>query len=190
MTREEFIRRLRRGLKGLPAEDIVDVTADYEAHFAAGAAEGRSEQEVAEALGNPSRVARELRLEAGVRQWKEGRSPSSAWAAVIAFMGLATIDILVLLPIFLSIIGVIIAFYIACTAIFVAGGAVMIAGPFTGFPGGGFTAVLIGLGVMGIAIAAGALLTIVTIGFVNAMIWFGRLHYRVIEPAITSTNEV
>ena len=101
MTRNEFIRRLKSGLGGMPAAEQAEVVADYEAHFDAGAADGRSEIEIAEALGNPSRLARELRLEAGVRQWQEDRSPSSAWAAVIAFMGLATIDILILLPIFL-----------------------------------------------------------------------------------------
>jgi uncharacterized membrane protein len=184
MTRNEFMRRLRRGLKGLPAGDLEEIASDYEAHFDAGAAEGRSEIEVAEALGDPGRLARELRLEAGIRQWQEVRSPSSAWAAVIAFLGLATIDILILLPIIIPMIAVIFAFYVACVAIFVAGGAIMVAGPFTGFPGGGITAFLIGLGIMAMAIAAGALLTIVTIGFINAMIWFGRLHYRVIKPAI------
>ncbi len=185
MTRNEFIRRLKRGLSGLPAADQDEVVADYEAHFDAGAAEGRSDVEVAEALGNPSRLARELRLEAGIKQWREDRSPSSAWTAVIGFLGLATLDILILLPIFLSVIGMIVAFYVVCGVFFVAGGAIMIAGPLTGFPGGGATAFLMGLGVMGLAIAAGAILTIVTIGFINAMIWFGRLHYRVIQPAIS-----
>jgi uncharacterized membrane protein len=184
MTRNEFMRRLRNGLSGLPAADQAEIAADYEAHFDAGAAEGRSELEVAEALGNPSRLARELRLEAGIRQWRTDRSPAAAWTAVIAFLGLATLDILILLPIFLSVIGVIIAFYVACVAIFVVGGVVMFAGPFTGLLGGGIGALLMGLGIMGIAIALGSLLTIVTIGFINAMIWFGRLHYRVIQPAI------
>lgn len=184
MTRNEFIRRLKSGLSGMPSDDQAEMIADYEAHFDAGAAEGRSEIEIAEALGNPSRLARELRLEAGVRQWREDRTPSSAWAAVIAFLGLATIDILILLPIFLSVIGVVVAFYVAVIGIFIAGGAIMIVGPFAGFPGGGFVAFLMGLGVMGLSIAAGAILTIATIGLINAAIWFGRLHYRVIQPAI------
>jgi uncharacterized membrane protein len=188
MTRNEFIRRLRQGLGGMPAADQDDVIADYEAHFEAGAAEGRSELEIAEALGNPGRLARELRLEAGIRQWRQDRSPSAAWAAVIAFMGLATIDILILLPIFLSIIGVFVALYAACIGVFIAGGAIMIVGPFAGFPGGGFVAFLMGLGVMGLSIAAGSLLTVVTIGFINATVWFGRLHYRVIQPAIASNE--
>ncbi|WP_260925961.1 DUF1700 domain-containing protein [Novosphingobium sp. 9] len=184
MTRNEFIKRLKAGLKGMPSEDIAEIVADYEAHFEAGNADGRSEAEVAEALGNPSRLARELRLEAGIRNWEAGRTPSSAWTAIIAFMGLATIDILILLPIVLPVIGVMFGLFVATVAIFIAGGFIMIAGPFSGFPGGIFTAILFGLGLMSAAVAAGALLTLVSIWIVNALMWFGRLHYRVIEPAI------
>jgi uncharacterized membrane protein len=190
MTRNEFIRRLRGGLKGMPAADQAEMIADYEAHFEAGAAEGRSEIEIAEALGNPSRLARELRLEAGIKQWREDRSPASAWTAVVGILGLATIDILILLPIILPVIGVIFALYVACAAVFFAGGVVMVAGPFAEIDVAvnGFAVFLAGLGIMSLATAAAAVLTIVTIGFVNAMIWFGRLHYRVIQPAIGTSD--
>ncbi|MEZ5744610.1 MAG: DUF1700 domain-containing protein [Sphingomonadaceae bacterium] len=189
MTRNDFLNRLSRGLRGMSDEDKADVVADYEAHFEAGAMEGRSEQEVAAALGDPGRLAREIRLEAGIRQWEEVRSPSSAWAAVIAFLGLATIDILILLPIVLPVIGVIIGLYVAFFALFVTGGAIMIVGPFSGFAGGPVVALLIGLGLMAAAVALTALLVIVTIGVVNALLWFGRLHYRVIEPAISQNQQ-
>ena len=188
MTRNEFIKRLKAGLKGMPQDDIDEIVADYEAHFAAGAAEGRSEQEVAAALGNPARLARELRFEAGFRNWKSDRSPSSAWAAILAFMGLATIDILILMPIVLPVIGVVFGLFVATVAVFVAGGFVLIAGPFSGFPGGWLVAILAGLGMMSAAVAAAALLTLFGIWIVNALMWFGRLHYRVIEPAIHSAD--
>ncbi|VWX53688.1 DUF1700 domain-containing protein [Novosphingobium sp. 9U] len=184
MTRKEFIRRLRDGLKGLEPATVADIVADYEDHFEAAAAEGRSEAEVAEALGNPSRLARELRLEAGIRNWQTERSPSSAWAAVLAFMGLATIDILILLPIVLPILGVLFGLFVAVFALFIAGGFVLIAGPFSGFPGGVLVAIFGGLGMMAGAVAVGALLAIVSIWIINALMWFGRLHYKVIEPAI------
>lgn len=184
MTRDEFLKRLRRGLDGIAPDAIADIMSDYEAHFDAAQAESRSEAEVAEALGDPSRLARELRLEAGIRRWEEVRSPSSAWTAVIAFLGLGAIDILVLLPLLLPAIGVIIGLYAALLGLFIAGGAMLIAGPFSGFPGGAAAALLCGLGLMAAAVAFTALLTIVAIGLVNALLWFGRLHYRVIEPAI------
>jgi len=187
MTKDEFLRRLRRGLAPMPSDQIDEIVADYEDHFVAAREEGRPDGEVAEALGNPSRLARELKLEAGIKRWEEARSPSSAWSAVIAFLGLGAIDILVLAPIVLPALGVIFGLYVAVVAMFIAGGGVLIAGPFTGFPGGPVTAVFGGFGLMALSIALGAVLTIVTIWVINALMWFGRLHYKVIEPAIERT---
>lgn len=189
MTRDEFLKRLRRGLAGLPPATADDMVSDYAEHFAAADAEGRSDAEVALALGDPARIARELRLEAGIQRWEEVRSPSSAWTAVIALLGLGAIDILILLPILLPAIGVLIGFYVVLIAVFIAGGAILIAGPFSGFPGGPAAAVFAGLGIMAGSVAFGALLNIVTIWLVNALMWFGRLHYRVIEPAIKPERE-
>lgn len=188
MTRNEFIKRLTAGLKGMPQDVIDDIVADYDDHFEAALAEGRDEREVAEALGNPSRLAREIRFEAGMQNWKSEASPSSAWRAILAFMGLATIDILILLPIVLPILGVMFGLFVAAIGIFVAGGFIMIAGPFSGFPGGIIVAILVGLGLMSAAVAFGALLTLLSIWIVNALMWFGRLHYRVLKPAIDSEN--
>lgn len=184
MNRDDFLRRLQRGLKGLPRETVDDIMSDYAEHFAAAHAEGRSDAEVAEALGDPARLARELRLEAGIKRWEEARSPSSAWTAVIAFLGLGAIDILVLLPVLVSVLAVIFGLYVGLLAIFVGGGLTLFAGPFSDFPGGAPAAVLCGLGLMAGAVAFTALLSIVSIWLVNALLWFGRLHYRVIEPAI------
>lgn len=184
MTRDEFLKRLTRGLAGMPPEAIAEITGDYADHFIAASADGRSDAEVAEALGDPGRLARELKLEAGIKRWEEGRSPSAAWSAVIAFMGLGAIDILILMPLLLPAMGVIFGLYAAMLGLFIAGGAIMIAGPFNMFPGGPVAAILCGLGMMSAATAISALITIVTIWLVNALMWFGRLHYKVIQPAI------
>ncbi|MDB5419189.1 MAG: hypothetical protein JWP50_2608 [Phenylobacterium sp.] len=184
MTRQAFMARLREGLRGLPAQNQADIMADYEAHFAEGAAAGRSEPEVAAALGDPARLARELRAEAGLKRWEEERSASTAGAAVFAVLGLGAIDIMVLLPILMGVAGAIIGIGVAVIAVFFAGGAMFAAGPFSGFPGGAAAAMLGGLGLMAGAASGGAVLTIVTIGLINALVWYGRLHYRLLKPAL------
>jgi uncharacterized membrane protein len=63
MNRAHFMAQLRDGLAGLHHTDISDIVSDYERHFADGAADGRTEEEVAAALGDPVRLARELRAE-------------------------------------------------------------------------------------------------------------------------------
>ena len=186
MTRQAFIARLREGLRGLPPQAIADIVADYDTHFADGAAAGRTEAEVAEALGDPARLARELQAESTLTRWKEERSPSSAAAAVFAVLGLGAIDILILLPILMTVGATLFGLIIAVIAVFFAGGVVFAAGPFMDPPGGAITALLAGIGLMAGAASGGAVLGLVSIGLVNALVWYGRLHYRLLKPALQS----
>jgi uncharacterized membrane protein len=184
MTRAEFLSRLKRGLVGLPTTTAAEIVSDYETHFDDGIAAGRTEAEVATALGDPDRLARELVAEAGAQRWHQEKNPSAAAAAVFAVLGLGAIDILILLPILMGVIGTLFGFFIAAIALFFAGGAVMVAGPFAVPPGGPFAAILFGLGLMAIATTIGALLAIVSIWLVNGLVWFARLHYRLLKPAL------
>src|SRR5690606_30067402 len=184
MTRAEFMGRLRRGLVGLPTATAAEIASDYEMHFEDGASAGRTEAEVAAALGDPDRLARELRAEAGAQRWHQEKNPSAAAGAVFAVLGLGAIDLLILLPIFMSVVGVLFGFFMAAIGLFIGGGVTMIAGPFAGFPGGVATAVLAGIGLMAGATALGALTAIVTILLVNATVWYARLHYRLLKPAL------
>jgi uncharacterized membrane protein len=184
MNREAFIARLRDGLRGLPPQAIADIVADYETHFADGKADGRSDEEVAAALGDPGRLARELRAEIGLKRWEEERSPSGAASALVAVLGLGAIDLLILLPVLMVIGGILFSMAIAAIGGLFAGAAVFAAGPFAGFPGGFWAAVLAGLGVMSGAISLGALVVLATVGIVNALVWYGRLHYRLLKPAL------
>lgn len=184
MTRQAFIARLREGLRGLPPSSVADIVADYETHFTEGAAAGRSEEEVAAALGDPGRLARELRAERGLQRWEEERTPSAGAGAVFAVLGLGAIDILFLLPILMGVAGAMFGIAVAIVAVFFAGGVVFAAGPFTGLPGGPTAAILAGIGMMSGATAAGAVLGICTIGLVNGLVWYGRLHYQLLKPAL------
>src|SRR5207344_2100507 len=83
MTRLEFLDTLRRRLAGLPQAEIDELVGDYATHFADGMAAGRSEAEIAEALGDPMRLARELRAEAGFRRWEEAPTPGNFFSALI-----------------------------------------------------------------------------------------------------------
>ena len=106
MNRSAFLARLREGLTGLAQEDIDELISDYEAHFTEGAAARRSDDDVARALGDPNRLARELRAEAGFRKWEAKPSPSNYMAAIIALVGLIAFDFIFLLPILLAVGGI------------------------------------------------------------------------------------
>ena len=184
MTRAEFIARLRAGLVGMPTATAAEIVADYEAHFTDAAAAGRSEAEVAQALGSPDRLARELKAEAGIQRWRQEQNPSAAAGAILAVLGLGAIDILFLLPFLMGVLGAMFGILIAVVTTFIAGGFMMVVGPFAEAPGGPFAAFLAGLGVMAGSVFVGSLLTIFTIWLVNGIVWFARLHYRLLKPAL------
>lgn len=184
MTRQEFISRLRAGLAGLPPTAIVEYTTDYETHFTDALAAGRSEAEVAAALGDPDRLARELRADAGLRRWEAERNPSAAASAVFAVLGLGAIDLLVLFPVLLWVAGVLLGAFIAAVALFGVGAMLMVAGPFVVHGAPVAALGLGGLGIMAGGTCLGATATIVTIGAVNALVWYGRLHMNLLRPAL------
>jgi len=184
MTREAFMVRLWDGLKGLPTQTAAEIVADYQAHFVEGAAAGRSDDDIAAGLGDPDRLARELRAEAGLKRWESERNPSAAAAAVFAVLGLGALDVLVLLPILIGVVCTLFGVAMACIGVMIGGAVVFAAGPFSQPPGGPAAALLAGLGLMAGAVSAAAVLTLVSIGLTNALVWYGRLHYRLLKPAI------
>lgn len=98
MNRAAFLRHLSDGLAGLPAREAEDILDDYNAYFDEGLADGRSEEDVAAALGDPARLARELRAETGLKRWEHDHSLRNSASVLLALGGLAAVDIVVLLP--------------------------------------------------------------------------------------------
>jgi uncharacterized membrane protein len=185
MNRHAFLSRLRDGLSGLPRAAIDEVVGDYEAHFIEGEAAGRTDAQVAQALGDPDRLARELRAEAGLKRWEEQRNPAAAAGAVLAVFGLATIDILILLPILTAMGGLIVAFYGIGVGGFVFGGVVFMSGLFghvIALDGSPVQGMLIGVGLMSACVGGISLLTLLVVWLVNGLVAYGRLHYRLLKP--------
>lgn len=183
MNRKAFCDALRANLSGMPPAAIEEIVADYEAHFNDGIAAGRSEEEISAALGDPARLARELRVEAGLARWEAKRSPGNALTAILALLGLGAIDVFILLPFIFGAGAALIGLYFASIGVFVGGAAAFAFGPFTAPPGGPLAAVLFGLGMIAAAICLAAVLTLITIGLVNALVWYARLHYRALKLA-------
>jgi uncharacterized membrane protein len=188
MNRETFLEKLGTRLRGLPQTTVDEVMADYEAHFSEGLQAGRTEDEIASALGDPARLARELRTEAGIRRWELERNPSSAAGAIFAILGLGVIDIVILLPILLPVAATLLGLMVASVGIFTCGAIIFVAGPFAGI-GHYIAAVMFGgLSLMAGGVSLGALTGLVSIGFVNGLVWFGRLHMRLLKPVLESSE--
>ncbi|KXV75453.1 hypothetical protein AD953_07415 [Acetobacter malorum] len=185
-SRQMFLDQLRAGLKGLPRSVVEDILAEYTAHFDEGRAAGRSDGEIAAALGDPGRLAREVRAETGVRRWEDERSLSNALGAIMGILGLAALDLLVVLPVLMTVGSVDLAFFIAGACICLAGSLML---PFAlinmlpGFDGDWLQGLLISLGMASGGASMVAVCALFTIGTLNLLIRYGRAHYRLIAKA-------
>ncbi|HEY4274513.1 MAG TPA: DUF1700 domain-containing protein [Rhizomicrobium sp.] len=193
MNRAMFLSELRMGLSGLPPSEIDETVADYEAHFAEGAAAGRSEAAIANALGDPARLARELRAEAGFKRWETERSPGSMVSAIIALLGLATLDLFFLLPIVFAIGGILVGMFGAAIALFFAGGVIWLLAIFPGLMVLGSTGILAsipalflaGLGLIAAGVGLAALSWLLADIFIRGLVQYARLHFRLLDSTQT-----
>jgi uncharacterized membrane protein len=80
--------------------------------------------------------------------------------------------------------GALLAVLVSGVGVFIAGGAVLVAGPFFGAPGGVLAAILMGVGLMGLGLFMGGLMAVLTKWLIDATVWYARLHYRVLKPAL------
>ena len=101
MRQADFLARLERGLRALSEVERMTILSDYQRYFADGAAAGRDESEVAASLGNPTRLAAELRIGHDLQSWRAGggRSPFRTLRTVLLLLCL---DSLVWLPALLA----------------------------------------------------------------------------------------
>lgn len=185
MNRATFMMYLRRGLAGLPQNEIEDVCADYDVHFTEGVAHGRSEDDVAEALGDPSRLARELRAEVGFKRWEQNRNAGNFLGVVLALLGLATIDIVFLFPILCALAGIFFGLALAMLALIV-GGLFLIFNMlplFNHVLTNTLLQAVLAIGLLGAGIGGGALLLLVLEWSGQMLVRYARLHYRLLTSA-------
>ena len=185
MTKAEFLDTLRRRLAGMPQAEIDDVIADYATHFADGMAAGRSEADIADALGDPLRLARELRAEAGFRRWEEARTPSNFLAVLFGLLALIAVDFVFLLPL----VGALLLFTFIAGIVLIAlciAGLALLTRLFSWdslFAFHSLTRSLYGLGLLGVGIGGGALLLMMVDYVVRLLGRFARLHYALLNKA-------
>ena len=190
MNRADFLSILGDGLAGLPAAEIDDILADYAAHFEEARASGRAEHEVASALGDPRRLARELRAETGLRRWENHRSFRNSTAALFALSGLAVVDIVLLLPLLLVALLILLMIAFVMCVLEIVGIGLLVS--VYKHAGDGRIVELILRGLAGITLVTtgagfGALLAL---GLNAAVRWLGgyaRLHYRLLKPDQSET---
>jgi len=98
MNQQEFISQLQEALSRLPESERQDIVADYQEYFRDGLAAGRSEADIAAALGDPQQLARELMARHHMARWESRKSFGNLFAVVGAIAGLGFLNFMLAIP--------------------------------------------------------------------------------------------
>ena len=106
-------------------------------------------------------------------------------AAILAFLGLATFDVMLLLPVLFVVLIVLFAVGIAMVAVVIAGIAVTVT-TLTSFETvrHAIATAFQGAGLVAGGIGGGALVLLVVDGMMHVLGRYARMHYRLLKPAV------
>jgi uncharacterized membrane protein len=121
MNKKDFLNKLSSYLGGIPVEERQDVINDFEEHFKEGLAEGRTEEEIADSLGDPRALANQFKANILVSQAEKTTSAINITRAVLATLGLGFFNLVFILGPFIAIVAVLISLFVSAIAIIAAG---------------------------------------------------------------------
>ena len=98
MGKLEYLDALKRAMHGLPPETQAKTLAWYEQRFVDGVAAGRTEESIAEELGDPRKVAMTLRTSAHLNAFTEKKDPASLLRLMVSAAGLAIFNLFMIVP--------------------------------------------------------------------------------------------
>ncbi len=186
MNRQTFLEILRKGLNGLPSDEISDIIGDYKAHFDDSEMSGRQEAEVAAALGNPSKIARELKANWELRRFEAQRTIPNMLTAGLALLGLAALDIFVLLPMLFVVCVIAICANIALIGLGIFGLKIALSSALGAQTESSAVAMgdfLIGAGLISGAVALGAIMLLALGAAIQGVGRYARLHFQLLRAS-------
>lgn len=104
MTRKQFLEELKKQLKKLPKQDQEEIIRYYEEYFHIALAEGKQEHEVAQSLGTPKQLAKELKATYYIEEMQKSSSFINITMAIWAAVGLGFLNIIFILGPFIAIV--------------------------------------------------------------------------------------
>ncbi|MFD1708861.1 hypothetical protein ACFSCZ_19540 [Siminovitchia sediminis] len=116
MTKDQFVSSLSLALKRLPVEEREDIIRDIEEHFAFGLEEGKTEEQIAESLGSPQHMAKEILASYHLDQVETTATAGNVFRAVWAVVGLSFFNVVIVLGPFLAILGILASGWISGAA--------------------------------------------------------------------------
>ena len=192
MTRDQFLSHLRKSLGNMPEADKEDIVYDYEEHFRIGLADGKSEEQIAESLGNPRVIGNSYRIDAMLNVPNEGGgvTTASVFCAVFASISLTIFNVIFVLGPFFGLVGILFGMWATAVALTLAGAAVVLSPILPGVMNAQFIAnplvngafiLFSGLGVAALGVLASIGMVVVTKWFFAGVAAYVKLNARIVR---------
>lgn len=179
MNKEEYLKKLSKLVKKMPEEDRNDIISDYEEHFRIGMEKGRSEEEIAKALGNPESVVKQIKAEYKINKAENEPSATSIVEAVLAAAGLGLFNLIfVAIPALVLVAIIVTLFVVGFVVIF--GGIFVTLSPLLGLIFNYHLNMFKGVGIWNgvITVICGVSLTLLGTILVAAMLYLAKGFYN------------
>lgn len=120
MNREQYLRELVASMEGIPEEERREIASDYEEHFRIGVSSGKSEEEIARALGNPRSIGQSYRIDS-MLEGSDGPKAAAVLRAVFATMSLGFLNVVVVLGPLVAVVGVVVSLWAVAASVGLSG---------------------------------------------------------------------
>ncbi|MCY6484722.1 DUF1700 domain-containing protein [Clostridium aestuarii] len=123
MSKNKFMLVLSKQLKNIPELDRKEILSDYEEHFRLGIQQGRDEEEIAQALGEPNKLAKIIKTEYAVNTAEKNTTISNIFKIMITATGLGFFNLFFVPIVFIGGGSIIFGLYALVFGVFISGGA-------------------------------------------------------------------
>jgi len=194
MTEKRFISLLKGNLKGLSGREKEEILGDYREHFRLGCEEGKTEEEIAAALGDPAVLGRSNQAEFSGADAAPDSPVSEVLRVIVASLSLGFVNLIFVLGPWVGLAGALAGLWAAALSVALSGAASVLAVIFEPLlklalpdmfitPGFGIRLAAV---LAGIALAClGSLATIgmvyVTKGFLRGTVRYLRFNLKIIR---------
>jgi uncharacterized membrane protein len=118
---------LDRCLGNISYQQKKEILYDYEEHFSIGIENGKTEEEIADSLGNPQNIAKQFKADCLLKIAETEKSTGNVFRAVLAVVGLGFFNLVFVFGPFMGVVGVLIGLFAAALGISVSGIALLAA---------------------------------------------------------------
>lgn len=132
MNKSKFLSTLKESLRGIDQNSQKEIMYDYEEHFSIGIENGKTEEEISAALGDPRTIASQYKLDNAVKATKSNKTSTNLLKAILAGVGLMFFNLVFVFGLYMGVVATIFAFFISSLA-FAFSGVMMIIQSFLPF---------------------------------------------------------